>query len=282
MLRRFTLALCVLLVLAACGDDRPRSGIDATRSVEVGFDTRQYRLVVPEGLTGPMPLVIVFHGLAGDSAQVRALSGFADLAAAEGFAVAFPQGAGLVPAWRTEAARAAPDVAFARGLVDDVSSVVTLDRSRVFAAGMSNGGGMAGRLGCEAPDVIAAVGAVAAAHGTGACDPDRPLPVIAFHGDSDRIVPIDGIPLLVQSPRTWAATRAAENGCAGDPTSTEVADDVMRFDWAECGADVVFYEIAGGQHGWPGSQRAIELLDSTRSIDATGLMWEFFSAHPMP
>lgn len=283
MLRRVAFTLTLLLVGASCGDGPdPQHGIDETRSVDVGSDTRRYRLVVPDTAQDPMPLVIVFHGLAGDPEQVRELSGFVEVASSEGFAVAFPQGAGLVSAWRTDAARAAPDVAFARAVVEDVAGAIDLDRERVYAAGMSNGGGMAGRLACEASDVFAAVGVVAAAHGTGVCDPQRPVPVIGFHGDADRIVPIEGIPSFVQDPRTWIASRADENGCGEEPSRAAVADDVESLVWGGCDADVVFYRIAGGAHGWPGSARAAELFDSTSSIDASRLMWEFFAARPMP
>lgn len=276
------LGLFVVSALVAACSNVPPGAIDETRSLELGDLERTYRLVVPADLDGPIPLVVVFHGFGGDPQQVRDLSAFDVLAESEGFAVAFPMGAGLVPAWRTDAAFAAPDVAFARRVVEDVAGVIDLDRDRVFAVGMSNGGGMAGRLGCDASDVFAAVGAVAAAHGLGSCGAERPVPVIAFHGDADRIVPIDGIPFIAQDPREWASNRARDNGCDPDPAVTAAAQDVERLAWAGCEADVVFYLVADGRHGWPGSDRAGRSGDSTTSIDASALVWEFFTEHPMP
>jgi poly(3-hydroxybutyrate) depolymerase len=56
---------------------------------------------------------------------------------------------------------------------------------------------------------------------------------------------------------------------------------VVRSTWGECDAGVVLYTVEGGRHGWPGSERAIRELDSTRSIDASSLIWEFFADHPL-
>lgn len=280
-MHRFAVLVVLSLVVGACAD-APPGAIDETRTITLGSSEREYRLVVPADREDPVALVLVFHGFAGESSQVRELSGFADLAESEGFAVAFPQGAGLIPAWRTELALSAPDVAFVRAVVDDVASVIDVDPDRVYATGMSNGGGMAGRVGCEASDVFAAVGVVAAAHGFGACVQDRAVPVIAFHGDADRIVPLEGFPFVAQNVGDWVSNRGRGNGCDAGPVETAVADDVTLFTWQNCDADVRYYLVEGGRHGWPGSDRAARSGDSTASIDATALMWEFFSEHPKP
>ena len=96
-MRRLLLLVALLLVASACADDPP-GAIDETRRLEVGSVEREYRLVVPADREEPVPLVLVLHGFAGEWSQVRDLSGFAELAASEGFAVAFPQAAGLIPA----------------------------------------------------------------------------------------------------------------------------------------------------------------------------------------
>jgi poly(3-hydroxybutyrate) depolymerase len=48
----------------------------------------------------------------------------------------------------------------------------------------------------------------------------------------------------------------------------------------QAGADVVFYTIEGGGHGWPGAGSDAGV--TTSEIDATGVIWDFFAAHPMP
>jgi len=64
-----------------------------------------------------------------------------------------------------------------------------------------------------------------------------------------------------------------------------VAEDVTRRAYPDCAGDasVVLYTIRGGGHTWPGGTPMPEWLvgPTTRSIDATRLMWEFFRQHSL-
>lgn len=262
--------IAAMLMVSACAGD-PSGEIDVTR--EIG--DREYRLVVPATAVAPAPLILVFHGLGGSPQEVRRLAGLDELARIAGFAVAYPRAAGIIPTWRTDPLLAAPDVDFARQVVDDVNTIVDIDSQRVFAAGMSNGGGMAGRLACDAADVFAGVGLVAAAHVVGGCNPVVPVPIVAFHGAADRIVPIDGRG-LVRAPGDWISDRATDYGCDASFTAA-IAPDVSMYEASGCDAEVVFYVAAEGRHGWPGSERASATGDSTLTIDASAIMWEFFA-----
>jgi len=50
------------------------------------------------------------------------------------------------------------------------------------------------------------------------------------------------------------------------------------------GAQVVFYRIEGGGHVWPGGPKLQEVVlgKVTREIDASTLIWEFFSQFTIP
>jgi polyhydroxybutyrate depolymerase len=252
--------------------------------VRSGGVLRRFVLVVPESAPDPAPLVIVFHGFMGSSSEVEQLTGMTELAEEEGFLVVYPEGSGLPRSWRSDPRRGDSDVVFVRDLVGLLTEAVGIDDTRIFATGMSNGGGMAARLACDASDVIAAVGTVAAAYPTGECSPDRPVPVIAFHGTSDPIVPYQGWGLLLPGVEAWAAGWAERDGCRTGPVDEAVAPDVTRVSWGDCGAtaEVILYKVAGGRHGWPGSGRHTYWGGSTDSVDASALLWEFFAAHPLP
>jgi polyhydroxybutyrate depolymerase len=253
-----------------------------TGEVVSGGRLRRFRLHVPESLQAPAPLVLVFHGFTRTPEDVEELSGMTPIAEREGFVVAYPAALGFLPAWEVdEATRGGADVQFVRDLVAAVSAAIDVDPDRVFATGMSNGGGMAGRLGCDAPDLVAAVAPVAAAHTVDGCDPDRPVPVVAFHGTADLIVPYRGFDVLGVPPiERWAAEWAERNGCEQDPLVERITSDVERRTWVDCDADVVLHTVYGGGHGWPGSERAARQGDSATSIDASDLIWEFFVRHP--
>jgi polyhydroxybutyrate depolymerase len=275
MLIRRLLGIAALVVAgAACGSG-PGGEIDVTREL----DDRVYELFVPVNAAEPVALVVVLHGFAGTPDDVRSLSGFDDVARRFGFAVAYPRAAGLIPAWRTDALLSGPDVDFLRDLVADAGRVATIDQTRIYAAGMSNGGGMAGRIGCDAADLVAAVGVVAGAHAPGPCDQERAVPIVAFHGAADRIVPIDGRPPLLLAPGDWLAARAAAYGCSSVDVAS-IGDDVEVTEAVGCSVPVVFYVATEGRHGWPGSDRAVSRGDSTLTIDASTIMWEFFAANP--
>lgn len=70
-----------------------------------------------------------------------------------------------------------------------------------------------------------------------------------------------------------------------DPVDSEVATDVTRREYKDCAneAAVVLYTIIGGGHTWPGGTPMPEWLvgRTSRSIDATSLMWAFFREHPL-
>jgi polyhydroxybutyrate depolymerase len=248
-----------------------------------GGGIRRFTLYVPEEIASPAPLVLVFHGFTSNPDRVADLSGMSAVADREGFAVAYPAARGIPSAWRADTGRQGDtDVVFVRDLVEVIGEAIPIDDARVYAAGMSNGGGMAVRLGCEAADLVAAVAPVAGAMVVPVCDPVRPVPMIAFHGTEDRVVPYEGLGLLnLPDVEDLLAGWAVGNGCGPDPDAERVAGDVVRSTWGGCDAEVVLYTVEGGRHGWPGSERAIRELDSTRSIDASALIWEFFADHPM-
>src|SRR3989449_5747558 len=86
------------------------------------------------------------------------------------------------------------DVRFISALIDTLEAAYNIDPTRIYANGVSNGGGMAFVLSCTLSDRIAAVGMVAAAQSLpwSWCTDRRPVPMIAFHGTADPIAPYSG------------------------------------------------------------------------------------------
>ena len=74
-----------------------------------------------------------------------------------------------------------------------MENVACIDRRSVYAAGVSNGGGMAALLACQLSDKIAAVAAVAGAYADlPDCHPPRPVSLLEIHGTADTTVPDGG------------------------------------------------------------------------------------------
>jgi len=260
---------------------------------------RHYLLHVPESYDPeqPAPLVVSLHGYVQWPAHQQAMTGWNALADQHGFLVVYPQGTGFPLRWRAQSVPSgeqgmARDIQFIADLLDHLCDAYSIDEERIYINGMSNGAGMTHLLACRMPERIAAIGGVAGAYlyQPAPDEPGRPVPLIAFHGTDDPVVPFDGGPNHVMHRRFrfpsvegWAAGWAERNGCAETPEEMRKVEDVRRLRYAGCREDagVVLYIIEGGGHTWPGGSRLPVWLTghTSRSVDATSLMWSFYCRH---
>ncbi len=300
---------------AACTDGVRLPSGDADRTIASGGVERSYVLSVPTGYDGttPMPVVVDFHGYLEGAKVHTAMSELRTLGESEGFLTVTPQGTGKVPSWNFTPDGA--DVAFVDDLLDELESALCIDTSRVYASGMSNGAMMTSTLACTTSDRFAAVAPVAGIITIDQCSADQPVPAIIFHGTDDQFVAfegglgtgalelptadggtiggggsvgneLDGLSVEGFAPDTVperAATWAERNGCDPETDTEAVSDSVDLITFRNCPSNgaVELYVIDGGGHSWPGSDfsAAIESVvgPTTTDIDATALMWEFFS-----
>ena len=274
----------------ACGQARPHAAGSLDQTISSGGLTRTYILHVPPGYDGvaAMPLVVSFHGYSLSAKFFAPYTNFDAIADSAGFLVVTPDGTGSPQFWNAGAYASAPDdVAFVRDLLTKLEGDLCVDTARVYAAGYSNGGGMALRVGCTLPDQIAAVGVVAATYVN--CRAEVPL--IAFHGNADPMVPYEGadnppekggiFPSVRRSVSEWALTL----GCDGLPVISRPSSEVEVSTYQRCASgadDVLLYTILGGGHTWPGSAPLpAEIVGmTTQQVSASKLMWDFFAAHP--
>lgn len=241
-------------------------------------------------------LVISLHGFAEWPAHQMEISGWNDLADRHGFIVVYPCGTGFPLRWRVHgqtgsANDPALDVAFISDLIDVLEKEYNIDPARIFVNGLSNGGGMSFLLSCRLAERIAAIGTVAGAIllPWDDCKPSRSVPMIAFHGTGDPIVPYLGGPsrsfeLLFSAVPDWIAEYARRAGCNSDPVLLPTIGEVsgIKYSNSEQTVDVFFYTVEGGGHSWPGGGSMPKFIvgHTTRDIDATQTMWEFFQKHP--
>lgn len=254
---------------------------------------RTYLLHVPRSYdrAKPTALVISMHGASMWPAQQMNLSRWNRLADEQGFVVVYPSGSGMPKVWNVDrGAGLMRDVRFISALIDTLEASYNIDPTRIYANGMSNGGGMAFVLSCTLSDRIAAVGLVSAAQSLPWtwCTDRRPVPMIAFHGTADRWVPYAGGrnrigPEMFPSVLTWTANWAQRNRCGSNPVDSVVAADLTRLEYTNCAGDarVVLYTIQGGGHAWPGGKPMPQWIVGRTSdgVDATGQMWAFFREH---
>jgi polyhydroxybutyrate depolymerase len=224
---------------------------DTAVTLQVGGQSRGYLLHVPPAYDGtkPAPLILDFHAIGNSGATELTLSPYPAVTDAQGVIMAFPDGlpgpAGT--GWNVGPCCVADvdDVAFARAVVADIQRAACIDPDRIYAVGVSTGGGMAHYLGCHAADTFAAVAPAAfdlLEENVADCLPARPITVITFRGTADAKVPYAGgdsalvprMPVSFLGAQATFETWAEIDGCTGTPSD----DDNECSTYANCQGEV--------------------------------------------
>lgn len=278
--------------------DPRESRVRAATLVHGGIE-RTYRVCAPpprpDRPARPRPLVVLLHGGGGTGVGISRQGDWDRVATREGFVTLAPDGTRR--AWNAGTCCGPPardgvdDEGFVLEAVARVMHAHEIDPTRVFATGLSNGGMMAYRLACRAPDVFAAVAPVGCSS-VWAPGPTAPVSLLHVHGLRDEFVPFEGghpHRTLQQHPPSYrpvvevVADFVRVDGCPPDPavrSEGEGALEVVTTTWAPgpSGAAVELVTIPQGMHSWPGGRRMLRTLDPpSPALDATAAIWRFFA-----
>jgi polyhydroxybutyrate depolymerase len=269
--------------------------------------------VPPQAARGrSMPVVMSFHGGGSNAEVMRAYTRMDRASDRDGYIAVYPNGSsgyeGRFLTWNAgnccgpAAALRIDDVGFSLAVLDDLASRTSIDPSRIYATGLSNGAMMAYRLAAEASERIAAVTGVAGAMTVARFAPKLPVPVMHIHSTDDPIALYEGglgLPLSLADTRTFHPPVEEMlrkwldfDGCPlkpalveplqGKPGSADANQSAIRRVYRPCraGVEVVLWQLSGAGHVWPGGVRdyMTQLLGTgTSVIDANVEMWRFFS-----
>ncbi len=296
----FLLAALLLADASARADER--------FELQYQGETRDYILHVPPNAGGgTLPLVIALHGAGGDAPGFAGETHLAAAADKLGMMVAFPDGSeGGNPPRRTFNAqfccgdatvRQVDDAGFVGAVIEDVALRHPVDRARVYATGMSNGGMLVYQLAALHPEWFAAVAPVSAAIGgmsrTGKTYiipmPAMPVPVMIIHGRKDASVLYQG-GASQSFPHSWKMSVddaltfwAVSDGCTGKPAIAYAANRTLKreaYTGCKDGSEVVLWEIMGGGHDWPGD--IFPAPGGGKPVSAAEEILTFFAAHRRP
>lgn len=277
------------------------------------------------------PLVLVLHGSGGNSAQMARISHFNKTADENGFIAAYPNapdgrwtiaeneggrtlggfgrrrngldGGFDSPGDTSVGGRPVNDLPFFNELLDQLESEYSVDASRVYATGLSDGGFMVFRLGCELSNRIAAIAPVAATFPQGLAQSCsnwawRSVSLLMINGTADPVVPYRGrlsyysgyfLLSAKDSTKAWAKI----DGCGPKPQQKTLAPTTRNGSethvesYSDCkeGAEVVLFSVEKSGHTWPGGEQYLsenEIGRTSGDFDASDVIWKFFAAHPMP
>lgn len=162
---RFGPANCViaLVTLAGCaaspqaGQSVPGKTHLEAKSIVVASRTRTYLLQLPSNYTATQhwPLVLVLHHHLLNASDAARITQFDDCAYRNGIIAVFPNSYGAGWDWQETS-----DIAFFSALFDSLEANNSVDPLRIYATGISNGGVMMFKLGCDLGNRIAALAPV--------------------------------------------------------------------------------------------------------------------------
>jgi polyhydroxybutyrate depolymerase len=251
--------------------------------IDTSDGIRTVHLHAPRGAYRPLPLVIALHGAGETGPQFAQDTGFSALADREHFLVAYPSAGGPSAFWNMSGsvAGAPNDVEAIERSLGQLEKAACVNSARVFITGVSNGGGMTARMGCELSDQLAGIASVAGGYrALPPCRPSRPVPGLEIHGTADQVVPYGGKPPdYGGSVAKWLAMWRRIDGCTGAAARFTPAVGVHEIAWRRCAAStrVEHVRLDGVAHGWPGGSRSDP---PPAPFAATWRTWEFFRSLP--
>ncbi|KAK4544177.1 hypothetical protein LTR36_004387 [Oleoguttula mirabilis] len=256
-------------------------------------------LHVPDDYDGqsPVPLIVGLHGKAQPPNEFAEHTQFST-STFKGLVV-YPEGIKLQWTGDPESPprKVIDDIAFINVLIDQLQNDYSIDASRIYVAGFSNGGGLAALLAGD-PKASGRIAAFAISSGAfykdealkeplfSRCHPSRlPVPILEFHGDSDPVIHYVG-KTTPDGPSypvwDWVTEWAKRNTGTAENTRTSLYDGkVEKYSFAsDDGNEVlVHYYIHGFGHGWP-TKRPLnndEQRHGPTYFDATPIVLDFFS-----
>jgi polyhydroxybutyrate depolymerase len=196
------------------------------------------------------------------------------------------------------------DVGFIDSLIEKTKREYSINSSRVYVAGISNGAMMTYYIGSKLSHKIAAIAPVCGTIGGTPNDfqpvwlppkPTDPLPIIIFNGLHDNIVKYEGGKADYVQDSVWASTKLSVNESVEFWVEHNNCDKAPIIDVSESGnitkrtyangangSEVILYTVENGGHWWFGGPKMPDSpnYDPYKEISATDLIWDFFEKHP--
>lgn len=250
------------------------------KSISVDGVDREYLVYLPRGLdeNQSLPVLFCFHGGGGNSeSMMRFTADFRPLADENQFIAVYPQG--LVAGAKGDVAtnwnykgpydNGTDELGFAESMIEALSADYSVNTSRIFACGFSQGGNLMWDFASLLGDRFAAVACVAASMWQWTYNdfsPSDKIGVLSIHGTNDTYNPYNGNQYSLSMGSLndyWVNINNSEETFS----SSQYSRGVTRYVWApseDCHS-VEHFRVQGGFHDWPPFSEQV--------------IWDFFSRY---
>ena len=202
------------------------------------------------------------------------------------------------------------DIGFIKKVIEEVAENYSVDRSRIYLSGMSNGGAMAHRFACIHPEILAAAASISGSIPRDrSCTPKIPVSYLQVFGDKDTVTPINGDVSadgwFYEKPEVSFNKWAESMGCTKEVVVADLLagknNNLVCNSRSKCTEgktlEVTNCLVPNGGHAWPGQKPGVgycrseeqskSMPNQNKCIDNNGkeinwgneLIWEFFSKH---
>jgi polyhydroxybutyrate depolymerase len=264
------------------GPPLAQGGAAKSRSLVTPTASGTYLLSTPRRIrkARPAPLILLFYGFASNPAQFTSLTNLPERGAGSGAIVAVPHTQPGEAEWQFNGN--GTDADFVHALVTTLESSFCIDRAAVFAAGFSAGAAFTIAYSCSHEAQIRAIATVAVDFQLGCTSP---MPIMAFHGTKDPLVPYQNgavggsLPgVKVRGTQLNMGDWARLDHCRSHAPRVRIGSEVISQNWPVCedGAAVSLFTIVGGGHTWPGANPTKGFGLTTQQVTATTRILAFF------
>ena len=227
----------------------------------ITFDglSRSYILYVPNTAPPPSgyPVILGFAGYTETAALFAEQCLFPTMPKASGYVQIYPQG--VQDSWNCgngwfgyAGTNKIDDLGFVQAVLTEVGNTVAIDKTKVYATGISLGGEFSAYLACKYPQQIAAICQVSCAFQGAIVNPGLPMPVMLIKGTMDPESPIAGggttnAPPFAALENFWQTANATKGTMIQTLFNGLVTETIFTGGSAQTAA----YVVTGMGHQWP-------------------------------
>jgi polyhydroxybutyrate depolymerase len=300
------------------------TGWNENLTITVGGQARYFRVYQPAGIAANAPVVIMLHGGSQSMTEIFDTSAggtrvWTNVADDEKFLLVVPNGVdgttnnanGNSQSWndcRTLTSAnpgfsGADDVTFISELIEWTKKSFSIDNTRVYATGVSNGGMMSYRLATEFNNKIAAIAAfIALQPDPSECpSPSAAMPMMICVGTQDPLMPFVGgnvsgsnrgsVKSSAETLDFWLAvngvsiTDIAQTSLPNVNTNDNSYVIKRLFGGSNPNKEIEFYTVVGGGHCMPSISNPLSVASQTtigpqnKDMEGARVAWDFLKRH---